>query len=259
MNTLEGTSIEQPPACTHCVFGLIVTGKGERDFLSSLFRQLMERAGCSFRVIGFIGQRSPITSPTRQLHMVGTGKIIPDKDAQQIGLPARSFLIRSPCHFVILLDDVEHARRPVVSLVFQRYRLALDTILPPAARPKAAVHFFANMLEAYYFAHSAAVNQALGTTVLQADHNGDVELIGHPKNEIKQLFSGFDERDHGALIVPTLELDHILDNPNTCAYLRSLMCWCVRQLRANCPVWDPNLEQCFQLQAGVREQLTDNQ
>jgi hypothetical protein len=188
MNTSGTLPAGPPPACTHCVFGLIVTGKGERDFLPSLFRHLMGRAGCSFRVIGCLGQRNPITSPAKQLQMVGAGKKIPDKDAEQIGLPARRFLNQSPCHFVVLLDDVELARRPVIARVFQRYRLAFDTILSPATRPKAAVHFFANMLEAYYFADSAAVNQALGTTVLPADHNGDVELIDHPKNKIKHLF-----------------------------------------------------------------------
>jgi hypothetical protein len=160
---------------------------------------------------------------------------------------------------VLLLDDVEQAGRPMIHQVFQRYRLALDTLLPPAARPKAAVHFFAHMLEAYYFAHSAAVNQALGTTVLPADHAGDVELIGHPKNEMRRLFSGFDERAHGALIVSRLDLDHILADHHTCAYLRSLLGWCVRQLQAHCPVWDPNLGRRFQLQAGVREPLTDDQ
>jgi hypothetical protein len=115
------------------------------------------------------------------------------------------------------------------------------------------------MLEAYYFAHSAAVNQALGALVLAADHEGDVELIGHPKNELKRRHPGFDERAHGALIVPLLEAEHILANPNTCGFLRSLFGWCVRQLLANGQVWDPNLGQCFQLAAGAREHLTSNQ
>jgi hypothetical protein len=259
MNDSETTPTEQLPARTHCVFGLIVTGKGERGFLPSLFVQLMRRAGCSFKVIGFVGQRNPITSPAKILQMVGTGKVIPDSDEEKIGLPTRHFLRNQAHHFVILIDDVEQARRPVIRLVFERYRKALDTMLKPAEREKAAVHFFANMLEAYYFANSAAVNQALGATVLNADYDGDVETIEHPKGELKKLFAGFDERAHGALIVPLLDVDHILANPKTCAYFRSLFGWCVRQLQANCQVWDSKLGQCFQLQAGVHEQLSKNQ
>ncbi len=259
MNTSKMTPDEQQSARLHCVFGLIVTGKGERDFLPSLFRTLMQGAGSSFKIIGFVGQRSPITSPSRKLLMVGTGKIIPDNDEDQIGLPARRFMRCQSCHFVILIDDIEEARRPVIAQVFERYRKALDTMLQPAERKKVAVHFFANMLEAYYFAHSAAVNQALDSKVLEKDHDGDVELIGHPKGQLKHLFPGFDERAHGALIVPLLDMDHILGNPKTCAYFRSLYGWCVRQLQANGQVWDPHLGQRFQLQIGTREQLTDNQ
>jgi hypothetical protein len=259
MNRPQTTPLEQQPACPHCVFGLIVTGKGERDFLPALFGRLTQKAGCSFKVIGFVGQRSPVTSPAKILLMAGTGKIIPNGDEEKIGLPARRFLRGKPGHFVILIDDVEEARRPVIARVFERYRKALDTMLQPAERQKAAVHFFANMLEAYYFAHSAAVSQALGTTVLRADYGGDVEVIGHPKGELKALFPGFDERAQGALIVPLLDVEHILANPETCAYFRSLFGWCVRQLQANCQVWDPDVGQCFRLLGGIRERLTDNQ
>lgn len=243
----------------HCSFGLIVTGKGERDFLPAFFGQLMQKAGCSFKVIGCVGQRSPIRSPARILTMVGCGKTIPDRDEEEIGLPARRFLRGHTCHFVIMIDDVEESRRPVIAQVFERYRTALDTMLRPAERQRAAVHFFANMLEAYYFGHSAAVNHALETVVVEADFAGDVELIGHPKGELKRLFPGFDERAHGAIIVPLLDLEHIVANPATCAYLRSLLGWCVRQLQRYGQVWDPNLGLCFQLKNGVRERLTDNQ
>ena len=259
MNTPETAPAAQPPACPHCVFGLIVTGKGERDFLPALFGELTRQAGCSFKVIGFTGQRNPVTSPARILRMAGSGKIIPDSDEEKIGFPARRFLRGQPGHFVIVIDDVEEARRSIVAQVFERYRKALDTMLQPEERQRAAVHFLANMLEAYYFAHSAAVNQALGTTVLETDHDGDVELIGHPKRELKKRFPGFDERTHGAMIVGLLDLEHVLANPESCAYLRSLLGWCVRQLLANGQVWDPNLGHRFQLQAGVREQLTDKQ
>ena len=43
--------------------------------------------------------------------MAGTGKIIPDKDTSEIGLPARNYLHRHTGSFVILVDDLEHDRR----------------------------------------------------------------------------------------------------------------------------------------------------
>jgi hypothetical protein len=43
MNDLETALSEQQPARPHCVFGLIVTGKGERDFLPSLFSSLLKK------------------------------------------------------------------------------------------------------------------------------------------------------------------------------------------------------------------------
>lgn len=243
----------------HCVFGLMVTGKGERDFLPDLFRSLPERANCSFRVIARIGQRNPITSPKRQLKMVGSGKIIPDRDQNEIGLPARRFVRNHDGQFLILVDDVEADRRPQLDQVFARYRLALDTMLTEDEQKRVSVHFFANMLEAYYFANSAAVNEALEATVLNGDHAGDVEGLPHPKNQLKGLFQGFDEREDGAKIVPLLDLDHILDNPETCAFLRSLFGWCVGRLSEIADLWDDQLTTRYQLEAGRQEALTKDQ
>jgi len=247
------------PGYPYCRFGLIVTGKGERDFLPKFFSSLMNRAGCSFEVIGRIGQRNPITATQRILKMAGTGKTIPDNDAQYIGLPARHFLRNQPSHYVLLIDDVEAARRSLINHVFMRYRKAIDTMLRPEEIRKAGVHFFANMLEAYYFANSEAVNIALKTLVLSSDFAGDVETIYHPKNQLKNLFKGFDEREHGALIVQQLDLDYILANPNTCAFLRSLIGWCVDQLAQHGQIWDPQLGQQYQLSIGIREKLTKEQ
>ena len=39
--------------------------------------------------------------------MVGTGKTIPDKDAEQIGFPTRKYLARSDNNYVLLVDDLE--------------------------------------------------------------------------------------------------------------------------------------------------------
>lgn len=37
--------------------------------------------------------------------------------------PARRFLRNEPCHFLLLLDDAEAARRPFLHEVFRRYRV----------------------------------------------------------------------------------------------------------------------------------------
>ncbi len=243
----------------HCNIGLIVTGKGERDFLPHLFRSLTERANCSFRFVTWIGQRKPITSPKKKLKMVGAGKIIPDRDQDMIGLPARRFVCNHNTRFLILIDDVESDRRPQINQIFARYRSALDTMLTESERSRVAVHFLANMLEAYYFADSAAVNAALKKTVLDVDYEGDVEDILHPKNKLKELHSGFDERDDGAKIVPNLDLDHILNNRETCAFLRSLFGWCVALLSDNAELWDEDISSRYQLAQGIQEPLTRHQ
>lgn len=50
------------------------------------------------------------------------------------------------------------------------------------------------------------------------------------KDRARELRRNFDEVEHGALIAAKLNLDHVLSNPATCCYLRSLFGWCVRQL-----------------------------
>ena len=115
------------------------------------------------------------------------------------------------------------------------------------------------MLEAYYFADSAATNRALGQSVLAQDHDGDVEEIPHPKNELKRIHPGFDERAHGALIVPGLDLDHVLDRPETCRFLRSLFGWCVERMSASCEVHDAELPSRFRLVDGQRAEPMRNQ
>ena len=93
--------------------------------------------------------------------MVGSGKLIPDKD-EEIALSARRYL-SGGFEYVILVDDLEHDYRDRAADVFQRYRLALDSILDPVGwKTRAAVHFLVNMLEAYYFAHAVAINGCLG-------------------------------------------------------------------------------------------------
>jgi hypothetical protein len=216
-------SSPQPAAAWKFIhFGLIVTGEGEEAFLPTLFRSLTETGRCTFKVLRRIGQRSPITAENRKLKMVGTGRTITDKDATQIGLEARKFLMQKDT-FVILVDDLEGSRAGQQQAVFQRYRQVLDTMLGPH-KNRASVHFLVNMLEAYYFADSRAINAVLGTTL--ADHTDDVETIGHPKGDLKRLFHGFDEIEHGRDILARLDVAHVLSRVDTCASLRTLFGWC---------------------------------
>lgn len=203
-------------------FGLIVTGESEREVLPRLFQSISATGRCSFKVIRKIGQRSPISSEKRLQTMVGSGKLIPDKDADEIGLPARRFLSEESS-FVILVDDLEASRSDNIKGVFDRYRRCLDTMLGPRQTHRASVHFLVNMLEAYYFADAQAVNNVLGTNL--DDYDGDVETIRHPKNELKKLYNGFDQIEHGRQIVNALDASHILSHPERCSYLRTIFGW----------------------------------
>ena len=204
-------------------FGLIVTGETEEQCLPSLFRIFTAGGTCLFEVIRRIGQRSPILSERRRRTMVGTGKAIPDRDAEQIGFPARKYLAKSDANYVLLVDDLEADRSAHIQEVFSRYRLALDEILPARLVPRAAVHFLVNMLEAYYFADAAAPNRVLGTEL--DDFEGGVETIPHPKNWLKSLHRGFDEKEHGAQILAELDVTHILSRQDSCASLRTMFAW----------------------------------
>ena len=203
-------------------FGLIVTGEGEEEFLPKLFRSLEATGRCSFRVIRRIGQLSPILSPRRQLRMIGSGKLIPDRDAEKIGLPSRKFL-SSDGRFVLLIDDLEPKRSKDIQRVFDRYRRALDSVLDENQARRASVHFLVNMLEAYYFADAQAVNAVLGTDL--DDFEGDVETIRNPKSELKGLCPGFNEREHGRLIVERLNVLHVLSPADACCSLRTIFAW----------------------------------
>ena len=224
------SSDTQTPAWTFKTFGLFVTGKGEEEFAPALFRSLTESGDCTFTVRARFGQRSPITSEKRLLRMVGEGKKIPNRDAEEIGLPARRFLESNPNSFVILIDDLEEGRRDNHAAIFSRYEKVFDTFLSSRTRPGASVHFFVNMLEAYYFADIDPVNSVLNTSL--SEFEGDVEEIKHPKNALKRLTGNlFDENRDGRLILNQLNLTRVLRNGSTCRSLRSLIKWCIAALR----------------------------
>jgi hypothetical protein len=208
-------------------FGVIVTGKGEAAFLPTFMRSLTVGGTCQFRVLRFTGQRMARTSAKRELRVVGTGLAIPDRDAEEIGLPARRHLQGDEAALVLVVDDLEHDRRGDRRAVFRRYREALDGVLGPHYT-RASVHFLVNMLEAYYFADARAVREVLGIEL--DDHAGDVEELRHPKNALKKLAPGFDEVRDGGAIVGRLDLEHVLADPSTCGSLRALFAWCSKKI-----------------------------
>lgn len=230
--------------------GLLVTGKGEEQFLPALFRVLTQAKTCTFKVWRRIPQLSPISSETRLEKMTGTKKVLPDANDEAIGIAARTWLEQDASNLLLLIDDLEHARREKIRDVFRRYRTALDTLLRPEQRARASVHFLVNMLEAYYFADAAVVNAVLGTNLV--DHAGDVEEIRHPKNELTALCSDFKEVTHGKAIVQRLDIEHVLGNPQTCASLRVLFGWCVQATGGE-------LGARFRLDTGIHDVVTGPQ
>ena len=85
------------------------------------------------------------------------------------------------------------------------------------------MHFLVNMLEAYYFAHSQAVNSALDTEI--EDYQGDVETIRNPKSRLQRKYPGFDEVEDGCRIIRRLSVVHVLSREDTCSSLRTMFAW----------------------------------
>src|SRR5207249_3624659 len=118
-------------------------------------------------------------------------------------------------------------RSAQIEQVYKRYREVLDKMLGPH-RKRASVHFLKNMLEAYFFADAKAVNAILGTSL--RDFEYDVETIRHPKGDLKVLFQGYDEIQHGRQILAQLDVPHVLSRVDTCASLRTMFAWCCKAL-----------------------------
>lgn len=255
------STMHEPPPCYFFRFGLIVTGDTENDHLPKLFSLLIHTGICHFEVIRQIGQRSPITADKRKAKMVGQGQAILTKDEEEIGIPARRYLDDDPCRFVLLIDDLEHQRRNEAQQVFDRYRLALDTILNPEQQTRASVHFLVNMLEAYYFADAKAVNLALDLDPPLTDHSDDVESIRHPKGMLQDLYPRFHERDDGGRILDNIRSHHILSRPDTCAWLRTLFAWCVKVLQRY-PAYDSlgtHFHNSYRFADGIFSEVTKGQ
>ena len=215
-------------------FGLIVTGKGEENNLYKLFNSIEKTGVCTFKVIRRIGQKNPISSKKRlkELKIVGTKKNIPTKDAEEIGLPARFYLSKGKSYYLILIDDLENSRKDIAHEVYNRYREALDRILIKE-KYRASVHFLVNMIEAYFFADAEAINRALKLQVPIDDYNSDVELIRHPKGELKKIYKNYNEIKDCEKILDIIKIDKVLSKKDTCAWLRTLFTWCIYVIKKN--------------------------
>ena len=77
---------------------------------------LLRALGFGFTVIYRFDQLPPIPSKTKLLKMVGTGKLLEDKE-ETIGLRAAAYL-KTEGRFAILIDDLEHDRRPQAETLF---------------------------------------------------------------------------------------------------------------------------------------------
>ena len=245
---------DESPQCTYFHFGLIVTGETEQQHLPKLFRSLMEAGICTFEVIRRVGQLKVITSVER-LKALGNGKDILSIDAK-IGLAARKYLMTDVCHFVLLIDDLEYDRRDQAQQIFDRYRLALDTVLN-TLKHRASVHFMVNMLEAYYFANVTAINTVLGTSL--SDCGDDVETIRNPKSDLRQMHPSFGEIDDGGEILDQINIEHILSRPDACASLRTLFAWCVKVLETYSDHDYTDFYDKYKLREGKLSEITGTQ
>ncbi|HCQ20777.1 MAG: hypothetical protein AN481_03815 [Aphanizomenon flos-aquae LD13] len=246
-------------SCYFFEFGLFVTGETEEDHLPSLLKNLINIGICKVIVKERIPQLSPITSKKRLVKIAGSNNKITTKEEDKIVFPARKYLSENPCRYLLLIDDLENDRASQSQQVFERYRNALDTCLSQEQKNRASVHFLANMIEAYYFADSHAINKALGTSL--EDHSEDVEKIPHPKNELKKIYPGFDEKEDGGKILKLLRVEHILARPHTCAYLRTLFYWCyqVLQKHPDSEILEPFQAEQYHFRGGILSEVTRKQ
>lgn len=215
--------------------GLIVTGKLETLHLQTCFQRNLCQAGarCSFRLIRRGPQLAAPTSEKKRLRIKknapgdGVSSQLADID-EEIALQARRDLHSDPNLSILWVDDIEHDRRHNAVAQYDRLRNAVDEILPESMRPRAGIHFFVNMLEAYYFADARIINAMFGTSV--ANCTGDCEDIRHPKGELDAIQRAAQirvkELDRGRELLRKVDFASVLGDPNKCRALRTLVAWC---------------------------------
>jgi hypothetical protein len=225
--------------------GLLVTGKrveGEAlaDPLNRLFSSLVQDATVHFEVEGYFPQLSPrAPAATRTpLKLVGTDKGLADRD-EELFLKSRGYLCAEPGRFdgrfVILVDDVEC--RPWKA-VFDRYRQAFDHLSrnpsTAALAARCGVHFFKQMVEAYFFAIPGLLDSELGAKVESDAGCKDVEDIPHPKNLIFKMAPNYHENLDAIRLLRGLRLDDVLKDESTCCFLRSMVNWVLAAISRPC-------------------------
>lgn len=244
-------------------FGLIVTGDAEEAKLDRLFRSLADHGNCAFNVIRKIGQLRPKTALKVVTTTPKKGNNLPTKTEETIAQEVSDFLRGSKqenyVHHVVLIDDLEAHDKDLNQKytpedIHRRYYAAMRLNLKHSEYCLISMHFLKSMLEAYYFADTRAVNDALGTNL--TDATGDAEEIKHPKGDLEETLRKsrivYKEVEHGKEIIPNLDVPKILSNPETCASLRSLFHWCWRS------IGEPE-EERFCLENGVRYEVTKDQ
>ncbi len=258
-------------------FGLIVTGESEEGALHGLFRALFETGLCSVKIhcrIGQLGPRKEKPPSTPKLPGNSIGRV-PRRD-EELAQKCRNWLCDSengwqprPRRRLVLFDDLESARVSQVEMLFFRYREAVDLLLTESLKPRVAVHFLANMLEAYFWADPRGLEEHLGLNVSNIQLPADPEEIPHPKNliqsELQKLKSGrsYREVDHGTVLIGKLDLAEVLKDPTTCGYLRAALGWMVDSLER--VTTQPEvlayfqLRQKFQLDHGLFARATAHQ
>jgi hypothetical protein len=240
-------------------FGLLVTGVGEGKFLPKLFQSLRNVGPFRFEVIRKIEQLRPRSSPPLPRLAIPSGNIpLPTRD-EELGLWVRGYLQTAPNRVVMVIDDLEFDWKDKAAETFSRYRLAIDTIIKdPKMQRRASVHFLVMMLEAYFFADSKAVNEALGAEILVSDYAGDVESIRHPKGDLKNALNSYDEVRNGDEIIGRLNVKHVLSDPQTCASLRTLFAWCIEAILEFYPEFQGQFPD-YKLEDGIQFSVTNGQ
>lgn len=206
-------------------FGLLVTGKGEEQHLPKLFKELSATGWCAFRIVRRVSQLSVRQVNIEPLKELGVPKKIPKKHAEQIGLTSRRWLQDGLVDYIILVDDIESSRRSQIDLVYKNYIAIFDKELGNY-RKNASVHFFVNMIEAYFFADSNSINSVFNKAIV--DDSDDVEDIKNPKVKLKSIVGQYHEIDDLGRLLNSLSVGHVLSKPDTCGYLRVLFAWCIK-------------------------------
>lgn len=232
--------MNEAAAASRPEFIIAVTGHAEVDCVPILLRRVLPEWACGAQIekVRRVPQR-----PRLRIRGRKGGQLIEGMDDhQRLVREVPKLLGGGKARFFVWIDDLESGEdRQNPQPHFNYYRELMDGGIHEPLRSRCSIHFLANMLEAYFLADTAAVNQVDISPSGQsgqpqflslADHSGDCESIKNPKAVLKDAVnqecptSKFDEIAHGHAIVRKLNLDHILSNPQTCRALRTLVAWC---------------------------------